>query len=154
MRPLDRRSVSALLMPPFAMLASGTLHGSGLVSAAMPQSALAPCYVLLGALIGVRFAGTDMVTIRRLGLGAIAMFILSVVIAALFALGAALVTDVAAGQLVIAFAPGGFEAMVVLGFSLGFDPAFVATHHLVRFVGISLVLPLMSRLLERDNGRQ
>lgn len=137
-----------------AMTASGVLHGTGLVSAAMPQSALAPCYVLLGALIGVRFAGTDMVTIRRLGLGAIAMFVISVVIAAVFALGAALVTDVAAGQLVIAFAPGGFEAMVVLGFSLGFDPAFVATHHLVRFIAISLVLPLMSRFLERDNGRE
>ena len=136
-----------------AMLASGALHGTGMLSAAVPQSAMAPCYVLLGAMIGVRFTGTDLVTVRRLGVAAIVTFAISSAIAAVFALAAALVTDVAAGQLVVAYAPGGFEAMVVLGFSLGFDPAFVATHHLVRFVSISLVLPLVSRLLERSKGK-
>ena len=48
-------------------------------------------------------------------------------------------------QVWLAYAPGGFDAMPVLAFSLGLDPAFVASHQLIRFMAISAALPFLFR---------
>lgn len=132
-----------------AMFASAILHGTGLVTAAVPDWLLLPCYGLLGAMIGARFHGTTWAMMRQSGLAATVAFAVSGLVAALFGALAAMLVDIPIGQIVIAFAPGGFEAMVVLGFALGFDPAFIAAHHLVRFVGIALALPVVVALLNR-----
>ena len=50
----------------------------------------------------------------------------------------------------MAFAPGGIEAMTILAFVLGLDPAFVATHQLARFLGISLLLPVIAKFYLKD----
>ena len=52
----------------------------------------------------------------------------------------------------MAFAPGGIEAMTILAFVLGLDPAFVATHQLARFLGISL-LPVIAKFYLKDPFR-
>ncbi|MDH3741291.1 MAG: AbrB family transcriptional regulator, partial [Hyphomicrobiales bacterium] len=52
----------------------------------------------------------------------------------------------------LAFAPGGLEVMTILAFALGVNPAFVATHQLVRFVSLNLSMPFASQLfLTRDD---
>lgn len=56
-------------------------------------------------------------------------------------------------QLLLAYAPGALEIMIILAFILELDPAFVAVHHLVRFIGIALMLPLLVRLFLR-RGQQ
>ncbi len=43
------------------------------------------------------------------------------------------------GQLWLAYAPGGVEAMTIVAFVLGLDTAFVGTHHVVRFAGLGLL---------------
>ena len=35
----------------------------------------------------------------------------------------------------------------IMAFVLGLDPAFVAAHHLMRFLGLALIIPLVARLL-------
>jgi uncharacterized membrane protein AbrB (regulator of aidB expression) len=45
----------------------------------------------------------------------------------------------------VAFAPGAVEAMTVLAFALGLDPLYVGSHHLARFLLISLVAPPLLR---------
>jgi uncharacterized protein len=52
-------------------------------------------------------------------------------------------------MILVAFAPGGLEAMLVLGASLGLDPIYVGLHHLVRFFGIALLLPVAMPLIRR-----
>lgn len=42
-------------------------------------------------------------------------------------------------------APGGLEAMMILSFLLGLDPAYVGPHQFARFVGISILLPFIAR---------
>jgi uncharacterized membrane protein AbrB (regulator of aidB expression) len=42
-----------------------------------------------------------------------------------------------------AFAPGGLEAMAMLAFAMGLDPLYVGAHHLARFMGLGLVLPIL-----------
>jgi membrane AbrB-like protein len=130
-----------------SMAASAVLHGTGYVSARMPQYALIPCFVTLGALIGARFIGTDLALLRRLSLDSIGAFLVAVVVTGLFALVAAMLSGESFGKTVVAFAPGALEAMIILAFLLNLDPAFVGAHHLVRFLLIALLLPFAARLL-------
>ena len=53
----------------------------------------------------------------------------------------------------VAFAPGGLEAMMVLALILGLDPLYVGVHHLARFLGIATALPLAVGLLGRGEVR-
>ena len=49
------------------------------------------------------------------------------------------------GSAMLAFAPGGVEAMALLSLSLALDPLFVTAHHMLRFLSIGFVLPLLFR---------
>ncbi len=128
------------------MIAGAIIHLSGTVGGMMPQEILIPCQVLLGAFIGLRFSGTDV----RLLLGAAVPSLVSFVIAIAIAAGVAAVVawglDLPLGQVLVAFAPGGLEAMTIMAFVLGLDPAYVGVHQLARFLGISLILPFFARL--------
>jgi hypothetical protein len=66
-----------------------------------------------------------------------------------FAALAAWLAGVSFANSLVAFAPGGLEAMTVLALVLGLDPLYVGIHHLVRFLGIGLVLPFIVSRLQR-----
>jgi membrane AbrB-like protein len=139
-----------------SMATSAALHATGYVSARMPQYALIPCFVVLGALIGARFIGTDLALLRRLLLDSVGAFLVAVLATVLFALAAAGIAGEGLGKTVVAFAPGALEGMIILAFLLDLDPAFVAAHHLVRFLLIALLLPFAARLLfgRRNNAKK
>jgi hypothetical protein len=130
-----------------AMLISALLHGSGAVTALMPPYVLIPCFIILGAGIGTRFAGVDFGTLRRFLLASLGAFAVASIVSLGFALFAALLSGEGVGKTIVAFAPGGLEAMAILAFLIGLDPAFVAAHHLVRFLLIALLLPIASMML-------
>ncbi|MGQ9369270.1 AbrB family transcriptional regulator [Azospirillum sp. ST 5-10] len=124
-----------------AMLASAVLYGSGVADHRLPGWLLTASFVVTGAVIGVRFRGVS----PRALLGALRPSLESVGLALLFtgavsALGSALL-GLPFGQLWLAYAPGGVEAMTIVAFALGLDVAFVATHHVVRFAGLGLLTP-------------
>jgi uncharacterized protein len=130
-----------------AMAASAALHATGYVSARLPQHALIPGFIVLGALIGARFIGTDFALLRRLLFDSVGAFVVAVFVTVLFALGAATLAGEGLGKTIVAFAPGALEAMIILAFMLDFDPAFVGAHHLARFLLIALLLPFAGRLV-------
>ena len=47
----------------------------------------------------------------------------------------------------MAYAPGGLETMAILAFALHLDPAYVAVHHLARFMFVSLMMPIATARL-------
>ncbi len=53
-------------------------------------------------------------------------------------------------EAIVAFAPGGLEAMVVLGMAMGLDPLYLASHHVGRFVVIAAVTPFLLRRFARN----
>ena len=59
----------------------------------------------------------------------------------IFAWLASVLIGVPFGQALVAYAPGGLEAMIILGAALDLDPIYVGLHHLVRFFGIGLLIP-------------
>ncbi|MEO1000067.1 MAG: AbrB family transcriptional regulator, partial [Pseudomonadota bacterium] len=126
---------------------SGLAHGAAIVPGALPPAVIFAAFAVTGAVVGARFAGIGRAALRRLaGMAMIVILTGSVIAAASAALIAgALGLDF--GLVWVAFAPGGIEAMAAMALALGYDPAFVATHHLVRILFIILVLPLLLRAL-------
>jgi uncharacterized protein len=128
-----------------ALLASAALHATDVVSAFMPNWMLMIAFVVLGGSIGARFSGLGW---QRLisGLFDSAM---TFVIGFVIALGTALIATAwlgfPFGQTILAFAPGGFEVMVVMAFLMGVDAAYVGAHHTVRFVVLVLLAPVLFR---------
>ncbi len=134
------------------MFASAALHLSGIVNGQIPSVILIPGQLILGAIIGMRFIGTNLAFVRKALAPSIAAFLIAVTISAASALCVSWMLGLPLGQLIVAFAPGGIEAMTILAVVLGLDPAFVATHQLVRFFGLALFLPLISKLYLRDRS--
>lgn len=130
-----------------AFVASALLHGLGLVHGRPPQAVIDVAFVLLGTMIGLRFRDTTLGQIRSNLVASLGAFALSFGIAVVLALAAARALDLPFGQTVIAFAPGGLEAMVMLAFMLDLDPAYVAVHQLGRFFAMILLVPVFARIL-------
>ena len=128
-----------------AMLAAGALHASGLAPGRLPGIIAIAGQVLVGAWSGARFVGFDWRLLARLAFVSLGSFGLTMLLAAGFAAVAAFGLGVPFEQALLAFAPGGLEAMTLLAFALGVDPLFVGAHHLARFGMISFGLPLVTR---------
>lgn len=130
-----------------AMVASAVLHGAGLVAGRLPQAILIVGFVTTGAVIGIRFKGTRLGLLLTTLPGAFASVVIALALSAGFAaLGAALL-DLRFGQLWLAYAPGGVEAMAIMAFALHLDPAFVGAHHVVRLIGLGLLSPWWRRTI-------
>ena len=48
-----------------------------------------------------------------------------------------------------AFAPGALDALIILAHDMDVDPAYVAAHHLARFLALVAAVPLLARWLHR-----
>lgn len=131
------------------MIASTILYATGIVSGQLPDWLMVPGFVLIGAVIGVEFVGTDLSLLRQtLKAGALCLIIM-IGLSFLFALPTALVLDLPLAQTWIAYAPGGVDAMAILALAMNLDPAFVGTHHVIRFLGLSVFVPLWLRNVSR-----
>ncbi|MFK8252390.1 AbrB family transcriptional regulator [Ancylobacter terrae] len=127
-----------------AMLASGVVHGAGLIEGRMPDLLLVCGFTVLGSNIGSRFAGTRIDVLRRFVVHSLGALAIAAAVSVLFALIGAWLSGEALAKVVLAYMPGALEAMTIMAFVLGVDPAFVAAHHLLRFVGLSLVVPVIA----------
>ncbi len=137
------RIPGGLLIGP--MIVNGILHGAGYVQGGIPPLILLTSFVVLGAFTGTRFAGTTAAMIKRLLVDSIGAFVVALAVCVIFALIAAWLAGENPAKTIVAFAPGGLEAMTILAFMIGLDPAFVGAHHLARFVLIALALPFVAR---------
>jgi uncharacterized protein len=132
-----------------AMAGSGILHGTGLVSAVLPWWIGGTAVIVLGAVVGSRFAGAS----PRLMLGylgaAFGSFAVSLSIAGAFV---ALVTyffPFPVANVVVAFSPGAQDTMMVLALALNLDPVFVGAHHVARFLVVTITVAIAARRLAK-----
>jgi membrane AbrB-like protein len=128
-----------------AMVASAILHGAGLAGGRLPPALLIPGFVATGAVIGTRFRGTSLAVLRATLPGAVGSVLLALTLSAGFAATGAYWLDLPFGQLWLAYAPGGVEAMAVMALALQLDPAFVGAHHVIRILGLNLLVPFWQR---------
>ena len=130
----------------------GLLHGSGFIDAALPWWLGSSAVVTLGALVGSRFANTSLADAGRLsrrrarlvrgrddgGDGFIA------IVVHLFGFPIA--------NVVIAFAPGAQDTMMVLALALHLDPVYVGAHHLARFLVVTVAVAVAARRAARQGS--
>jgi membrane AbrB-like protein len=133
-----------------ATVMSSVSHGTAWVTGVIPPVIATGGLVLIGLFIAERFRNIQRSTLKRAFIAALGSFAVGMVVAALFAGVAAWLAGVSFANGLVAFAPGGLEAMTVLALILGLDPLYVGIHHLVRFLGIGLVLPFLIGWLQRD----
>lgn len=127
------------------MIASALLHGTAVLEGELPGSLPLAAFVATGCVIGLRFRGASLIGMRATVRGGLESVALAVVITAVFALAAHYWLGLPYGQLWLAYAPGGVEAMTIMAFALGFDPTFVGAHHVIRIIGINLFMPVWLR---------
>jgi membrane AbrB-like protein len=132
-----------------AMIASGALHGSGFVSAALPSWLAIVAMVALGAVVGARFAQTTLAMLMRYMGAALGSFAVAIAVTTIFAVGVTHLLSLHLADVVIAFAPGALDTMMILALALALDPVFIGAHHLARFVVISLSLPVLAPMVAR-----
>lgn len=135
------------------VLVSGVMHYLGFVSGRPQTAFLWTGFVITGSVIGARFTTIPLADIKRLVGGALAVVVVSSTIAALFAALAAKLLDLPFGQVWVSYAPGGVEAMAAMALSLGYDSAFVATHHLFRIILLIFILPVLLRVQRRTKTK-
>lgn len=146
---LQRRNFAAATL--FGgMISAALLHLSSAVPGQIPPAILVTCQIVLGCFIGLRFYGTELAFLRKAMVPSFGAFVIALLVSSLGAFIVARGLHLPLGQLVVAFAPGGMEAMTILAFVLGLDPAFVATHQLARFLGLSLMLPVIAKLYLKE----
>jgi membrane AbrB-like protein len=131
-----------------AMLTSAVLHGSGLIQAVMPWWVANAAMVAI--ITGSRFANTPLRLLLNFLGAAFGSFAAAVAIAAVFAAVLISILSLRVAEVMIAFAPGSVDAMMLLALALNLDPVYVGAHHLTRIFFVSLTMPLVARRTARS----
>ena len=132
-----------------ALIGSAFMHVGEFATVAIPPALAVPSLILLGALIGSRLQGLDRKGVFALLPAAIGSFAIGIAVSAISVAVAVLVLEISVGKVALAYAPGALEALTVLAFQFDVDPAYVAAHHVVRFVCIALMVPLLAKHIAR-----
>jgi membrane AbrB-like protein len=130
-----------------AMLGSAVLHGTGWIEAVLPWWVAAAAVIGIGAVTGSRFANTDPITLLRYLGAALGSFAVAISVASIFVLALTAVLPLRIADVVVAYAPGAQDTMMVLALALHLDPIFVGAHHLARYVLVSLSIPMLGKWL-------
>lgn len=141
---LDRLKVPAPLMMAGLGL-SATAHAGGLATGGLHPILNTPALIIVGALMGSRFAGVRLRDLIRFGAAGLCSTTLAAVLALAGAVALAPITGIPVLHLLVALAPGGLQTMVIIGAAMGANPAFLAAMHVARLVILSALIPLWVR---------
>jgi membrane AbrB-like protein len=134
-----------------AALMSAALGLGGIVHGGAPDSILVPANIILGVMIGLRFKGISWPELRMALGDGFAGFVIAMVIAVVGAVVTSMVADLPLALTLLAFAPGGLEAMTIMAFALNLDPAYVAAHQVARYIGLVLLMPAVTGFVLHRN---
>lgn len=127
------------------MVFSAVFHVTGIGHGPAPALAINASFIVAGTALGARLVGVSPKMLLRLSGAGVFLVASAVLVSLIFATLTYLLTGVPLALVWIAFAPGAVEAMAAIGLALGYDPAYVAAHHLVRIVALIFAIPLFLR---------
>ncbi len=136
-----------------ALIGSAVLHGTSVVTVSLPGFLALPSLVLLGVIVGSRLNGIRPKAFLQMLLPSLGCFALSLVGTGLAGIAAVIFVDLPGPNVALAYAPGALEALTVLAFQFDIDPAYVASHHVVRFFAIAMIVPFLARRVARGEAR-
>jgi len=135
-----------------AMAGSAILHGGDIVHVTLPWWVGSPAVVVLGALVGSRFANTTVAMVAEYFWAALGSATVAVAISAGFVIAVTQLLPLRTADVLIAFAPGAQDTMMVLALALHLDPVYVGAHHLARFLIVTFAVALTTPRLARRQG--
>jgi uncharacterized protein len=149
---LERLRVPAgLIMGP--VLVAATLELSGFIHGTAPDTVLIPANIILGVMIAARFNAFTFTEFRLALREGFTGFVIALAIAMVGAWIASALGGLPLALTLLAFSPGGLDAMTLMAFALDLDPAYVGAHQIARYVGMVLLMPVVTAwLLGRING--
>ncbi len=124
-----------------AMGASAVSHVVDLTPGGVPQWILMPAYVVMGTLIGTRFAMMSWRLFRQSAVAGLVTTLVGAVFAGLGAIPVAWALEMELPHVLVSFSPGGLETMIALGAIMGVNAAFLTACHVVRLVILSAMIP-------------
>lgn len=131
------------------MILSGIAHVAGWITVAPPTLFVIVAQIIVGTVIGCRFAGASPRDVAR----DISMAVISTTAMLLIAVGFAEIIVATSGmahsQAFLAYAPGGLTEMSLMSLTMGQDVAYVSMMHIVRITLVVASAPLVFRLLRR-----
>ena len=144
------RVPAALLLG--GMLVSGLAHFFRLTPGATPPFLLGPAFMVMGMVIGARFRGVTWSFLKPCLAAGLVVSTFSVLVACAASLLVWQWLDLPLLHILIAFAPGGLEAMAAMASVLDADSSYVALHHALRLFVLTVLVPVMlSARRQRDS---
>jgi membrane AbrB-like protein len=128
-----------------SMAASAILHGTGWVHAILPWWLGAAAVIVMGGVAGSRFANTSWRTVVDYLGAALGSFAVAIMVAAVFVTVVILLLPFRPADVVIAFAPGAQDQMMLLALALTLDPVYVGAHHLARWLVVTFSLAVFAK---------
>jgi membrane AbrB-like protein len=123
----------------------GVTHATDMVHGTVPDEAAALAFLVIGSVIGARFRRLTLADVGGLLMPAFVVTAIASVVSGTAAVVVALVLDQPFGQVWVAYAPGGVEAMAAIALEFDFEATYVAAHHVMRIVLISFALGFLLR---------
>jgi membrane AbrB-like protein len=135
---------SRYLMGP--LLVSVAVHITGLSTFKPPWELVGLAQLVLGTVIGCRFAGSRTLELLHILLVSLGSSVLMIGLSVMFAWGVSHLTQYTLTELLLAYSPGGLAEMGLLALALQLEVALVSTHHILRILlvvaGASILMPL------------
>lgn len=132
------------------MLVSAAIHLSGISDFHPPREIVIGAQLVLGTLIGCRFAGTAPREIVRIIVLSLGYAIILVMLTGAFALLMSRMTDAPPVGILLAYSPGGLAEMSLVAIALNIEVAFVAAHHIARVLLVMLAADPIFRMLSKS----
>ncbi len=133
-----------------ALVTSALAHLTDLAPGVLEPRVTAACLIVMGTLIGSRFVGVTPRQLAQVAGAGLTTTVVTVCLAFLAALPTAYLLGMPVAHVLVAFAPGGLETMIVMGAVLGANPGFVAAAHVGRLLMLSVLIPLFVARSEPD----
>jgi membrane AbrB-like protein len=135
-----------------AMAGSAILHGTGWVHAILPWWLGGGAVLVIGAVAGSRFSNTSWRTVVDYLGAAIGSFAVAVATAACFVLLVITLLPFRPADVIIAFAPGAQDQMMLLALALTLDPVYVGAHHVSRWLICTFSLAIFAKSMSIGKG--
>ncbi|WP_298565625.1 AbrB family transcriptional regulator [uncultured Aliiroseovarius sp.] len=132
-----------------AMIAAAAFHLTGAVDGNLPPWVSQVVLVMMGCLIGTRFSGVTWRDLKRNVAAGGIVVALTGLMAAAVAIPAAYLSGLPMLDLLVGFAPGGLETMIIVGVAMGADPSFVAAAHVGRLVLLAILITAYAARIAR-----
>jgi membrane AbrB-like protein len=136
-----------------SMAGSAILHGTGWVHAVLPWWLGSSAVIVLGAVAGSRFANTSFRTVFDYLGAALGSFAVAIGVATIFVFIVTVFLPFRPADVVIAFAPGSQDQMMLLALALHLDPVYVGAHHLSRWLVVTFSIAAFSRYFNRGRSK-